>query len=275
MPDSIFPYPGGKSLYSDWIINHLPKHETYIEAFGGGAGVLLNKSKSAVEVYNDVNEDLVVFFRVLRNRPDELQAFVECMPYSRAEYERIATKWHKEGHRPKENLKRAAWFYFLQQTTFSSKLEKSGFSIAKTAKGNRARAYKNSAESVKDLAERFKGVTIEALDYRELVDRYDWDNACFYFDPPYVDVGDDYYGHEGEFDHSEFRKTLVGMDGDWVVSYNVLPDGFDEWNVVEREQRYTMSRDHDTETERLVMNFDITERTPHTIASQSSMEEWQ
>lgn len=260
MSDTIFPYPGGKSLYSGWITQFLPDHETYIEAFGGGAGVLLNKRKSPVEVYNDVNQDLVVFFRVLRNRPSELQAFVERMPYSRAEYERVATKWHQEGHRPEDNLKRAAWFYFLQQTTFSSKLEKSGFSIAKTAKDNRARAYKNSSESLAELAERFKGVTIECLDYRELVDRYDWEDAFFYFDPPYVDVGDEYYGHEGKFDHQAFRETLEGMDGDWLVSYNVLPDGFDEWNVAEREQRYTMSRDHDTKTERLVMNYNPQER---------------
>jgi len=260
MSDTVFPYPGGKSLYSDWIIDYLPAHETYIEAFGGAAGVLLNKPNSMVEVYNDVNKDLVVFFRVLRNNPNELKTYISRMPYSRAEYERVSTKWHKEGHRPHDPVKRAAWFYFLQHTSFSGQLRKSGFSTDATAKGDRARAYANNVDSLDEIAKRFRGVTIEHLDYRELVDRYDREDACFYFDPPYVDVGDDYYGHEGEFDHQAFRDTLSVMDGDWIVSYNVLPNGFDEWNVIERQQRYTMSRDHDTETERLVMNYDIGER---------------
>ena len=273
MSDCLFPYPGGKANYSDWIIQHFPQHECYVEAFGGGAGVLINKPESAVEVYNDVNEDLVQFFRVLRNRPNELQTFLERMPYSRSEYERVATEWYGENHRPDDELTRAAWFFFLQQAGFSGKLEKSGFSIDNTQKGNRARAYKNNVESVSSFADRFKGVTIECLDYRELVDRYDSSKTLFYFDPPYLEVGDGYYNHEHDFDHRAFVELLNDTEGDWIVSYNELPDGLEGYAVATRETRYSMSsQKHTYNTERLVMNYNYIDEPMFRQTQQQGLE---
>jgi len=71
-----FPYPGAKTGIADWIINTMPSHDTYVEVFGGAAGVLYQKPRSKYEIYNDHNEDVTQFFRMLRDRPDELAAFV-------------------------------------------------------------------------------------------------------------------------------------------------------------------------------------------------------
>lgn len=269
---SVFPYPGGKSNYANWIVEHIPEHEHYIEAFGGAAGVLVNKERSSVEVYNDINEDLVTFFRVLRNAPDELIEFLELLPYSRSEYERIATVWFDDNDRPDNEVKRAAWFYYLRHANFSGKLTKAGFSTSCRTDDNRAGRYNTNIHNLKSFAKRFAGVTIERLDYSELVDRYDSKTTVFYFDPPYLEVGDEYYGHDGLFDHAEFVRLLGEIEGRWLVSYNELPDGLSEYTVATRDTRYTMSSEgHEYKTERLVMNYDPSKITLFSQTGQSAL----
>ena len=56
---SAFPYPGGKTVYCNEIINRLPDHRRYVEPFGGSAAVLLNKPHSYIEVFNDLDDDVV------------------------------------------------------------------------------------------------------------------------------------------------------------------------------------------------------------------------
>lgn len=83
-----FIYPGGKVRLSSWVISHFPRHKIYVEPFGGAAGVLLNKAPSPLEVYNDLNSDLVTFFSVLRDKEKaaELIRRLKLTPYTREEY---------------------------------------------------------------------------------------------------------------------------------------------------------------------------------------------
>lgn len=80
-------YYGGKWRLSPWIISHFPSHECYVEPFGGGASVLLNKPRSPLEIYNDLNGQVVNFFAVLREQSDKLIRAIELTPWARAEYE--------------------------------------------------------------------------------------------------------------------------------------------------------------------------------------------
>jgi len=65
------------------IIAQFPHHEFYCEVYGGGASVLLQKQLATFEVYNDLSGDVVNFFKMLRDRPDELIRAVELTPYSK------------------------------------------------------------------------------------------------------------------------------------------------------------------------------------------------
>src|SRR5690606_29758674 len=85
---SIITYYGGKGRVWRHIIPHFPEHHTYVEPLGGSAAVLLNKPPSPVEVYNDIDSNVVTIFRVLRDHPDELRRGLESTPYSREEYVR-------------------------------------------------------------------------------------------------------------------------------------------------------------------------------------------
>ncbi len=81
-------YHGGKFRVADWIMSHFPPHSTYVEPFGGSAGVMLQKSPVYAEIYNDLDGDVVNYFRVVRDPVlrEELVAACVMTPYARAEF---------------------------------------------------------------------------------------------------------------------------------------------------------------------------------------------
>ena len=72
MLNSPFKWVGGKSRIRKAIIPLLPPHTCYVEPFAGAAWVLFGKPLSDVEVLNDIDQELVNFFRVVREQPQEL-----------------------------------------------------------------------------------------------------------------------------------------------------------------------------------------------------------
>ena len=255
-----FAYPGSKTTYAGWIIDHIPEHTQYIEPFGGAASVLVAKPRSELEVYNDLNGDCVQFFRAVRDRPDELKHWVENTPYSRQlfnEYVESYPNW------PDDTVEYAGRFLFVQSACFGGKGLTVNTPTFKASKQEQPACVKsawvNKHKHVSNLAQRLVGVDIEQLDYADLVDKYDHEDAFFYFDPPYVDVGDDYYQvEEGGFNHKRFVDTLHDMKGKWLVSYDQnIPNGLEDYRTISREKVATMSAQKPTKIETLTMNYDI------------------
>ncbi|MHA1632769.1 MAG: DNA adenine methylase [Candidatus Freyarchaeota archaeon] len=63
-------YMGGDQLLLPYIAKMIPPHRCYVEVFGGGAPLLLNKPPSPHEVYNDLDGKLVNLFMVVKEKPD-------------------------------------------------------------------------------------------------------------------------------------------------------------------------------------------------------------
>ncbi len=81
-------YLGGKSRLAPWIASMLPRsHRTYVEPFFGSGAVLFAKPPSHTEIVNDLDGEVVNFFRVLRDRYDELERACLLTPYAREEYD--------------------------------------------------------------------------------------------------------------------------------------------------------------------------------------------
>lgn len=254
---STFPYPGGKERYAEWIIENLPPHKCYVEVFGGSGSVLYNKPESQTEIYNDVDDDLVQFFRVLRESEAELLEWLDRVPYSRSLYEEWATEYYN-GEREDDPIERAGRYYTLRFMNFGGKISsKAGFKARN--KWSPARTFNNARNRLDDVAERFNEVIIENLDWRDVLDNYDDDYVVFYLDPPYLDR-EDYY-QTGGFDHAEFVEALDGLEAEWLVSYDRLPDGLDGY-VLEGEGKHRLSQGHGgagEDSEKLVCSFDPSE----------------
>lgn len=254
---SVFPYPGGKGREAGWILEKVPPHDTFVDVFGGSGAVIYNKPPSTNEVYNDLNDDLVQFFEVLRERPDELYEWVRDVPYARSVYDEWVGDYFA-GVRPEDPVERAGRFFFLRYSQFAADISmRNGFKVR--AKRSPSRTFDNARERIDELAERFRDVTIEDRDYSRVFDTYDDTDVdvLFYCDPPYVG-GEGYY--PGEFSHSEFVDALGGVESDWMVSYSELPDGLEDYHVLDRSRRHRMCRAASEATEHLVCNFDPSER---------------
>lgn len=258
MGENVFGYPGGKTNMADWIIDHFPDHQCYVEVFGGSAAVLANKDPSNSEVLNDRDGNIIQFFETLRDHPDELIEWLRDTPHSRELHERYGQQFYNGNH-PDDDVERAGRFWYLRETSFGGKYRTlSGYNGSR--KRNVARRTRNKRQRLRGFSERFDHVQIENLDFEDLMDRYDSAETLFYCDPPYVEEGDVLYSGDG-FDHTRFVDCLDQLDGYWIVSYTDLPEGLEELAVAidEREQRYRIAQGdgwEKTNTERLVMNFD-------------------
>jgi DNA adenine methylase len=257
-----FNYPGGKTTIANWIIEQLPDHEVYVEPFGGSAGVLANKPESPLEVYNDTASLCVDFFRAVKHRPDELQHWVQTTPYSRELFDEYTGKLQKNP--PDDLVERAGMFWYTQIASFAGKgvvnTNSPHFSINTNAEASKLglENTKNAADNITGCVERFRKVQIEHLDFKTVFEKYDSQDTVFYCDPPYVDVGDDYYQtEEGGFDHARFVESLKELDGDWLVSYDHnIPDGLRDYTTMNRSKNTNMDHQKDEKTESLIMNYD-------------------
>jgi len=257
---SAFPYPGGKTPYVEQILQHFPSHRRYVEPFGGSAAVLLNKPESYVEVFNDLDDDVVNFFRIARERREELQEWLRNVPYSESVYQ----EWQAEydaGQRPDDDIARASRWFFLRYTNYGGSPDRrAGFKRPGTR--NEARSFRGGIRELEAVVNRLQEVTIANEDYTSIFERYDHEETLFYADPPYYEAEQRYYPAAEGFDHEEFVNTLRDRDGYWIISYDALPPSLESLatTITEFTVRYSLpnatSEARDKSTEKLAMNFD-------------------
>lgn len=271
-PPSAFPYPGGKTYHAKHIVPLLPKHRRYVEPFAGSASVLLNKPESYIEVINDVDRDVVQFFRTARDHHDELVEWLRYVPFSRD----VHLRWTREffdGHRPDDAIERAGRWFSLRYTSYGAKL--GGSSGFKTS-GLRSepRSFRGAIDSLENVVDRLAEVTIECQDYQQVIERYDDAETIFYCDPPYL--GTEHYYNDDGFDHDTLAGVLADVDGRWICSHGELPAAFDreEWPVRSFDAYYSLDNDdvdgRKHAKERLVCNFEPDTSTRFAPAGQTT-----
>jgi DNA adenine methylase len=217
----LIPWVGGKHLLASRIVGCLEQveHRKYVEVFGGGFHVLLNREPAPVEVLNDLNKDLVTLYRVVAHHPDEMVRCFRWALYSRDEFDRLMQV-------PPETLtdvQRAARFFYLQRTSYGGKAVRRSFAMRHS--GRPRLNLMRLEEDLSAIHLRLATVVIENLPWRRCVEAYDQDDAMLYLDPPY-------YGHEGDygeglFARSEFAEmadVLAGLKGHFLLSLNDTPE---------------------------------------------------
>lgn len=225
-------YYGGKWKLAPWIIEQFPPHDNYLEPCGGGASVLLQKPRSGVELFNDVNDNIVNLFRVLRDHPAELLEKIKLTPWARSEYELAKDPTDCP-------VERARRYYCLLWMSISGSEAKSGWRNVKDYGGHNLTLYH---DALPDIVNRLQGVQIENKDAIELVKKHSFPNTLIYFDPPYVQSERSHkkqYAHEvGEQFHIDAAGALSAHPGYVVVSgydCELYRDIFAGWEILHRE----------------------------------------
>ncbi|MCI2243256.1 DNA adenine methylase [Xanthomonas sp. PPL568] len=254
-----FRYHGGKFRLSPWVQQHLPPHRTYVEPFGGAAGVLLTKPRSYAEVYNDLDGDVVNLFRVLQapGERDRLIDACQLTPYARAEFDNAWEPTTDPVERARRLLVRAQMGFGSAGATKGA----TGFRIdSQRAYGTAQRLWSRFPPSLAAVAERFTDVLIENRPAVEVMRQHDAPQTLHYVDPPYVhstrvmQAGKaGYYRHEmTEADHQELLDCLRSLVGMVVVSgyrtelYDAALAG---WRRVETRARISAGRGCKVRTE--------------------------
>ncbi len=200
------------------IIELLPAHTCYVEPFAGAAWVLFGKPPSDVEVLNDIDQDVITFFRVVKEKPEELISSFEWELVSRAEFERLAQLDSSQ----LTDVQRAHRFYYLIMAGWGGEFHYPRFqtSIADGGHGNRLfGALQTLPKRLIPVYDRLRTVIIENLDWQECVDRYDRTGVVLYIDPPYPENGCNYKYNMREKDaHEILAKRLNRTQCKWIVS---------------------------------------------------------
>lgn len=206
---------GGKNYLAKWIISHFPPHRCYVEPFGGGMNVLLQKSPSRVEVYNDIDAHVVEFFQVLKEHPMQLISTLEFMPYSRLIYESWV-KLAKKGKYPKDRIERVALWCYLQGSAFAGK-KFGGWGHGKTQ--NHGKRFLSLGSRLIETSNRLRSIQLENSDFRKIIETYDAPETLFYCDPPYLEAEKYYEGGFNIQDHEALARLLHEIKGKVCLSY--------------------------------------------------------
>ncbi|UCC62274.1 MAG: DNA adenine methylase, partial [Anaerolineae bacterium] len=219
-------YHGGKWRIEPWIIGHFPPHTCYCEPYGGAMSVLLRKAPSYCEVYNDVDQEVVCFFKVLRERPDELIRAIELTPFSRFE---LGQAFEPAG----DELERARRLYIRSWQGRGGPRAKwrTGWRRQKVAtKSNGQKKMTPATRSFMQtdhlmvIAERLRGVEIDCEPALKVIERYDSPVTLFYLDPPYVSSTRNRwkkhaYAHEmTDKQHRQLARAVHDLQGMALIS---------------------------------------------------------
>ena len=260
-----FGWYGGKYVHLDFILPYLPTDAPHFcDVYGGSAAVFINRHPTEAETYNDLDGELVNFFRVLRDQPDELIRMVGLTPFSRQELAEACT--------PTPDLppiERARRFYVRARQTRTGLAQTSSEGrwahCVLTSRAGMAGAvsrWLGAVEGLPQIAQRLQRVQIENAPALEVLERYDTPQTLFYLDPPYVHTSrsdSSAYRHEmSDEDHRGLASLLHRISGRAVLSgyrCELYDELFGDWCRVDAQAKLCNSSKA-KRTESLWMNFD-------------------
>jgi DNA adenine methylase len=231
-------YIGGKCAIASKIIAIFPKHTTYVEPFAGGAQVFFRKEPSTVEVLNDLDGEMVNFFRVCQQHYEELIRYLRFILVSR--------EWHNllKATDPGTltDIQRAARHLYLLKNSYAGLIRNLNYkcNVVQPPGLNPDSLPKIIEETHKRLAR----VQLENLPYEQVLKKFDRSETLFYLDPPYF--GLKLYRHNlVTADFESMAKRLGSLKAKFVLSLNDVPEVrriFKQFKFREIDLHYTAQK---------------------------------
>lgn len=255
-------YHGAKFRLAPWVMQRFPPHSVYVEAFGGSAGVLLQKPRSYAEVYNDLDGEVVNYFRVLRDSATRAQLIeaVELTPYARDEFNQA---WDVTDD-PIERARRIAVRAMMGFGSAGATKGSTGFRIdTRRVHGTAQHLWQKFPVAIAAAGERLSGVLIENRDAIDVMRQHDDVTTLHFVDPPYVHSTRTSprrggYRHELNDDgHANLIGVLRSLRGMVVLSgyaSALYKEQLGDWEMHTINARAAGNRGAVTRTECLWMN---------------------
>lgn len=202
-------WAGGKSRLLKHLLP-LPEHTAYVEPFAGGLAVLLAKSRSTIEVVNDLNGDLVNLYRCVQFHPEAIIQEVQWTLNSRRNLQDFLAQPGLT------DLQRAARWLVRNKTGFGTSM--TSYGVSRTSGGSATGSRENVQKAIRDLSARLDKVSVENLSYERMLRLYDAPGTLFFMDPPYYQSDASCYDGWNEAEMTQFAERVLQLKGDWIVT---------------------------------------------------------
>lgn len=207
-PRPVVAWAGGKQKLLQHILPLIPEHTSYVEVFGGSLAVFLAKKPSSHEVINDINGDLVSFYRCCKYHRDALLDELDLVLNSRRDFEDYCAQAGLT------EIQRAARWFLRNKLSFGGHGEH--FAIQRTH-GLTSRSQRMMA--IQSLNRRLDRTTIEGKPWEYIFKFYDHPEALFFLDPPYPEAGGKLYGGWDEVTVERFCAAVKKLRGPWIFTF--------------------------------------------------------
>ena len=234
----ILRWMGGKSKLAPYIVSQFPTHSCYVEAFCGGAAILLRKHRSKAEVINDIDGELINLYRCVKYHPAELAKQSVGMLHSRWLFERLKSQAIGD----LTDIQRAARYYAINRMAFGGGMSHPSFGYTRSASAGLSAS--RFERDIVLLSERLDGVFVEHLHWADCIARYDSAKTLVYCDPPYFGTS----GYGIQFDIEQYARMAElarTMQGRMVISVNDIPamrEVFADFTIEQLAIKYSRSR---------------------------------
>ena len=207
-------YHGGKWRIAPWVISFFPEHRVYVEPFGGAGSVLMRKPRSYAEIWNDLDDEVVNLFRVLRSdRATELRRMIELTPYARSEFNTA----YEHSPDDLERARRLVVRSFMGHGSSGARKHRTGFRSNTNRLGSTPCGdWCSLPASLDTIIARLRGVIIEQRPFEMIIERNGEPGTLIYCDPPYMfgtrsqkRIGNDlFHGYAHELDDDAHGRLL-------------------------------------------------------------------
>ena len=268
-------YYGGKQTLLKYLLPLIPQHKMYCEPFFGGGAVFFAKPKSEVEVINDINGEIVNFFKVIKTKFPELQSEIKATLHSRELYKKAMVVYaHPDLF---TDVTRAWALWVLTNQGFAGMIGSWGF--GKDDSKEAALANKRDAFT-KEYEDRLTKVQVENNSAIKVINRCDDKETFIYADPPYIGSDQGHYKGYSENDYRELLDALAKIKGKFLLSSypsKILATYIKKykWKVQKVTKSVAVTKHTDkVKTEMIVMNYDPAKMKAfkHTMNTQDKKE---
>ena len=245
--NSPFRYAGGKFYARNLILEHLKPHQTYVEPFAGGGSIFFAKTKAQSNWLNDIDNELVNTYLVIRDKPKEL---IEALEGEQATKERRA--FYKNEFKPQNDLERAQRWFYLNRTSYS------GIMNMKNCYWGYGDKYsmrpENWGNNILRTSQKLQDVQLTNLDFEAVIDMIEEESKVFVFlDPPYFNADQDKFYSFSFKNHDHFRLAEVlkrnAHKFNFMLTYDNSPEIRELYgwatHVLEKQWNYTINRTDD------------------------------
>ena len=268
-------YYGGKQTLLKYLLPLIPQHTLYCEPFFGGGAVFFAKPKSDVEVINDINGEVINFFKVIKTKFPELQKEIQSTLHSRELYKKAMEIYNN----PKNysDVKRAWALWTATNQGFAGMIGSWGFGkddSKEAALANKRDAFTKAYEN------RLTRVQVENNSAIKVINRCDDKETFIYADPPYIGSDQGHYKGYSENDYRELLNALSKVKGKFLLSSypsKILTSFINKykWKVQKVTKSVAVTKHTDkVKTEMIVMNYDPAKIKPfiHSLNTKDSKE---